>query len=188
MMKKSNTLSLQDQLLKSGLSTEGKARQIKTEKRKQQNRERNNGEVVVDEVKLSAEQLRQQQIERDRELNRQRQEVEQHKALQAQIRQLVTLNCLALDTNGVTYQFDHLGKVKRIDVSPELRDALINGKAAVVWIDDIYHAVPAEIARRIQQRDAERVVVLYQPNQHATSIETADDPYAAYQIPDDLIW
>jgi len=59
MMKKPNTLSLQEQLLKSSLSNEGKARQIKTEKRKQQNREHNNGERVVDEVKLSAEQLRQ---------------------------------------------------------------------------------------------------------------------------------
>ena len=187
-MKKPNTLSLQEQLLKSGLSTEGKARQINTEKRKQQNRERNNGERVVDEVKLSAEQLRQQQIERDRELNRQRQEVEQQKALQAQIRQLVTLNSLALDSNGVSYQFDHLGKVKRIEVSAGLRDALINGKVAVVWVDDTYHAVPAEIARRIQQRDAERVVVLYQPDQQAASIEAKDDPYAAFQIPDDLIW
>lgn len=142
---------------------------------------------MVDEVKLSAEQLRQQQIERDRESNRQRQEVEQQKALQAQIRQLDTLNSLALDSNGVSNQFDYLGKVKRIEVSPGLRDALINGKLAVVWVDDTYHAVPAEIARRIQQRDAERVLVLYQPSQHATSIETADDPYAAYQIPDDLI-
>ena len=80
--------------------------------------------------------MRQQQIERDRELNRPRQEVEQQKASQAQIRQLDTLYSLALYSNGVSYQFDYLGKVKRIEVSPGLRDALINGKLAVVWVDD----------------------------------------------------
>lgn len=186
LMKKPNSLSLQDQLLKSGLSTEAKARQVKTEKRKQLTRERNNGEIVIDEIRLSAAQIRQDQIERDRELNQQRQRLEQQKALEAEIRQLVSLNRLVLTGDTVTYQFEHLGKVKRLELSAPVRDAVINGKVGIVFIDDNYHAVPAEIARRIQQRDAEHVIVLYQADTKV--LGDGDDLYAAYQIPDDLIW
>ncbi len=184
-MKKTQTLSLQEQLLKSGLSNDAKIKQVKAEKRKQDKLKRNNGVEIVDEVKLSAEQLRQQQAERDRELNRQRKLVEEQKALAAQIKQIAELNRIAQDSNGVAYQFNDSNKVKTVYVLGKVREALINGRAGIVRLEQHYEIVPAEIARKIQARDAFSVVVL---NEVSHDMLVADDPYAAYQIPDDLMW
>lgn len=184
-MKKTQTLSLQEQLLKSGLTSDAKAKQVKSEKRKQDKLKRNNGVELVDDIKLSAEQQRQQQIERDRELNRQRKLADEQKALAAQIKQITELNRIAQDANGVAYQFSDANKVKSLYVSEKVRTALIEGRAGIVRLEQHYDIVPAEIARKIQVRDADCVIVL---NQASNDVPAADDPYADYQIPDDLMW
>ena len=184
-MKKPQTLSLQEQLLKSGLSNDAKAKQVKAEKRKQDKLQRNNGVEIVDEIKLSAEQLRQQQAERDRELNRQRKLADEQKALAAQIKQITQLNRIDQDNQGVAYQFNNDNKIKTVYVAHKVREALINGRVGIIKLDQKFEIVPAEIARKIQLRDADSVVLL---NQTTQDVVTADDPYAAYQIPDDLIW
>lgn len=184
-MKKTSSLSLQEQLLKSGLTSDAKVKQVKSEKRKQDKLKRNNGIDIVDEVKLSTEQQRQQQIERDRELNRQRKSADEQKALAAQIKQITEMNRIAQDANGAAYQFTDDNKVKVVYVSDKVRGALIDGRAAIVKLQTGYELVPAEVARRIQVRDAASVVLL---NVTSHDIPTEDDPYAAYQIPDDLMW
>ena len=80
-MKKPQSLSLQEQLLKSGLTTDAKAKQVKTEKRKQQKQQRTQGVETVDEIKLDIEQQRLQQIERDKLLNQQRKQAEEQLSL-----------------------------------------------------------------------------------------------------------
>lgn len=184
-MKKPQLNPLQAQLLKSGLASEAKVKQLKAEKRKQDKLQRNNGVEIIDEVKLSAEQARQQQIERDRELNRQRKQLEQQKALVAQIKQITELNRIAQDANGVLYQFNHQNKVKSVYVADKVREALINGRAGIIKLEQGYEIVPAEIARKIQDRDANSVVLL---NQATQDMNMDDDPYANFQIPDDLMW
>lgn len=184
-MKKPQLNPLQAQLLKSGLTSENKVKQVKAEKRKQDKLQRNNGVEIVDDIKLSAEQARQQQIERDRELNRQRKQAEEQKALAAQIKQITLLNRIAQDGNGLTYQFNHQNKVKTVTVAEKVREALINGRAGIVHLASGYEIVPAEVARKIQDRDAHAVVVL---NQVTQDVPAEDDPYAEFQIPDDLMW
>jgi len=184
-MKKPKLTGLQEQLLKSGLANDAKIKQVKAEKRKQEKQQRNSGVETVDEIKLSAEQARQKQIERDRELNRQRKLAEEQKALAAQIKQLVQLNRIAQDAEGIAYQFNHANKVKTVYVPEKLREALIKGRAAIVSFESGYEIVPAEIARKINDRNADCVIVL---NQSGQEEPIADDPYAAYQIPDDLMW
>ncbi|MGY6274247.1 DUF2058 domain-containing protein [Methylomonas sp. MgM2] len=184
-MKKPQTISLQEQLLKAGLASAAKAKQVKAEKRKQNKAQRNNGAEAVDEVKLGAEQARQQQAERDRELNRQRKAAEERKALAAQIKQLAQLNRIAQHADGVAYQFNHANKVKTVYVDEKVREALINGRAGIVSLESGYEIVPAEIARKIEARDPSGIVLL---NRATQDIPAEDDPYAAYQIPDDLMW
>ncbi|WP_415879352.1 DUF2058 domain-containing protein [Methylomonas sp. TEB] len=184
-MKKPQNLSLQEQLLKSGLSNDAKLKQVKAEKRKQTKLERNNGVEIVDEVKLSAEQMRQQQVERDRELNRQRKLAEEQKALGAQIKQIVEMNRIAQDPNGLAYNFTDDSKVKTLYVAEKVREALINGRAGIAKVDGHYEIVPAEVARKVQARDAASIVVL---NEATQDVSAADDPYAEFQIPDDLMW
>ncbi|WP_347988019.1 DUF2058 domain-containing protein [Methylomonas sp. AM2-LC] len=184
-MKKPQTLSLQEQLLQSGLASDAKAKQVKTDKRKQSKLQRSQGIEIVDELKINLEQTRLQQAERDRELNLLRKQTEEKKALLAQIKQIVTLNRIEQDVNGVLYQFNHLNKVKTVYVSENVRLALISGRIGIICVDNQYEMVPAEIARKIVSRDAESVVLL---NENSQEVHATEDPYAAYQIPDDLIW
>lgn len=184
-MKKPQTLSLQQQLLQSGLSNDAKLKQVKSEKRKQTKLERNNGVEIVDEVKLTAQQQREQQAERDRQLNLQRKQAEEQKALAAQIKQIVEMNRIAVDPNGLAYNFNDDGKVKTLYVADKVREALINGRAGIAKVDNRYEIVPAEIARKVQDRDAASIVVL---NVATQDVAAADDPYADFQIPDDLMW
>jgi len=44
-----------------------------------------------------------------------------------------------------------------------------------------------KVAEKIQQRLAEAIIVLHNTGQSA-EVQAEDDPYAAYQIPDDLMW
>lgn len=184
-MKKPQTLSLQDQLLKSGLASEAKAKQIKSEKRKQTKLQRNQGIEINDEIRLEVEIARQQQIEHDRELNQLRKQAEEQKALAAQIKQLVELNRIPQDENGVSYQFNDNNKIKKVYIAESVRTALIAGKAGIIKMDAGYEIVPVEIAEKIRIRNAACVLVL---NQETPGDNGADDPYSAYAIPDDLIW
>jgi len=49
-----------------------------------------------------------------------------------------------------------------------------------------YEVIPREAALKIQERDPRRIVQLNVLVESKTPEE--DDPYAAYQIPDDLMW
>lgn len=184
-MKKPQTLSLQEQLLKSGLASEAKAKQVKAEKRKQSKQQRNNGVEALDGLKLDVEHTRLQQAAYDRELNQLRNQAEEQKALAAQIKQIVEQNRIAKDDNGIAYQFSDENKVKSLYVAKKVREALIGGRAGIIKLDNGYEIVPAEIAIKIQERDAASVVVL---NLDTQDVDKADDPYANYQIPDDLLW
>ena len=185
-MKKPQTLSLQEQLLKSGLATETKAKEVKAEKRKQGKQQRNNGVEIVDKVKQDLELARKQQAERDRELNQLRKQAEEEKALVAQIRQIIEQNRIAQDENGIAYKFNDGNKVKSLYVPEKVRLALINGKAGIVRYDKSYEIVPAEVALKIQGWHAETVLVLNQDV--AGGAEGGDDPYAGFEVPDDLVW
>lgn len=184
-MKKPQTLSLQEQLLKSGLTNEAKAKQVKTEKRKQNKLLRNQGAEAADEVKLGIEEARRKQAERDLELNQLRKQALDQKALDAQIRQFIELNRMEKDGNGEAYRFADGGKIKTVYVSAKNRMALTSGRAGIVKYENGYEIVPSEIAVKIQERHAASVLVL---NRDSGENSADSDPYAAYQVPDDLLW
>ena len=60
----------------------------------------------------------------------------------------------------------------------------MNPAWVIVRQDTFYEIVPAETAQRVRERDPSLVLVWNQP---AKGVET-DDPYADYQVPDDLLW
>lgn len=176
--------SLQDQLLKAGLADAKKAKQIKKEKRKQA-RQVPKGQQAVDETKLAAKQSMAEKAERDRELNRQRQAEAEQRAIAAQIKQLIAVNKVSRGEGDVAYQFAHGKKVKKLYVTSLLQEQLSKGLLAIVEYEDSYELVPAKVAEKISQRDAQRVLV---KNDASKEVIDEDDPYADYQIPDDLMW
>jgi uncharacterized protein YaiL (DUF2058 family) len=178
-------LSLQEQLLKSGLVSSAQAKTVKSNKHKQEQLQRKNNVVVEDQAKELAQKARAEQVARDIELNQQRQQQEQQKQRLAQVKQLIEQNKLPREEDGVAYRFNDDNKVKTLYVSDTMRAQLINGKLAIVKLGKSHEVVSAEVAKKISERDRDSVLV---HNDSVTTIEQADDPYAGYAVPDDLMW
>ena len=178
------TKSLQDQLLNTGLVDEKKLKQHKRAKRKQA-KQQGKGPAPVDEIKLAAKQTRAQQAERDRELNQVLQQQAQQKAIAAQILQLIERHRIDRGKGDVAYQFADAGKIKKLYVNDLLQRQLAGGQIAIVRQGNAYQLIPATIAAKIAERDADAVLVLHQLDTEAVD---EDDPYADYPIPDDLMW
>lgn len=176
--------SLQEQLLNSGLASSAKAKSVRSEKRKQHKQQRHAGRETIDDAKHLAQQAQQQKAEKDRKLNQLHKEEAERKQIAAQIRQLIELNRLEQDEEGVKYNFIDTNKVKTLYLSENIREQLINGSLAIVKSEQRYDVVPLAVARKIEQRDKTCIMVLIEPDESAH----AEDPYAEFQIPDDLIW
>jgi uncharacterized protein YaiL (DUF2058 family) len=176
--------TLQDQLQKAGLVDKKKAKQMDKEKRKAARVQRKSGEPSVDETKLQAQKAREEKAERDRQLNAQRQAEQEKKAATAQIKQLIEMNRQPKEAGDIAYNFTDRGKIKKMYVTPTIQRRLTNGLLAIVSYGDGYELVPAQVAEKIAERDSSYVIALN--NKQETPED--DDPYADYQIPDDLMW
>lgn len=177
-------VSLQEQLLKAGLVDKNKAKQINHDKNKQKKVERRTGTQTVDESRQAALELQRQNAERAREFNAQRDAAARQKAIEAQIADLVHKNKQDKGRGDVPYNFTHGSKIERIYVSPAVQGHLVAGRLVIVCQGGSVELVPRVIADKIAERDPSLVVRV---NKKATVVEE-DDPYAAFQIPDDLMW
>ena len=178
--------SLSDQLLKAGLVSKGKAKKVRHEQKGK--RKKGQGGGVEEEARAAAQQAAAEKAERDRELNRKREEEKREKAVAAQIRQMIEANRQpkAEGHDGEAYNFTDGTKVKRIHVAPDIADGIAKGRLAIVRLDEGYEVVAAPVAEKIRERDESYIVLLNDAKAADTPDE--DDPYADYQIPDDLMW
>ncbi|TPW17841.1 MAG: hypothetical protein FD130_504 [Halothiobacillaceae bacterium] len=179
--------SLLDQLKKSGLVDDKRVKQVKNEKyhqQKQQQGKKKTSEVA--EATQLVQQSRAEQAERDRLFNQQRQEERVRKERVAQIKQLITTQRIEQHDGDVAYNFTEGGKVKRLYLSATLHKQVVAGQLAIVTFDGQYDLVPLATAQKIAERDVSYIIVLNQPT--VANAQTPDDPYAAYPIPDDLLW
>ncbi len=175
--------SLQDQLLSKGLVDQKTLKKHQRDKRKQA-KQQGKGPAPVDEITLAARQARAEQAERDRQRNFELHEKAQQKAIAGQILQLIASHRIAR-SGDVAYQFVDGGKIKKMLVSERLQRQLARGQIAIVKDRDSYQLIPAPIAAKIAERDAQAIVVLHTGE---TQELEEDDPYADYPIPDDLMW
>jgi uncharacterized protein YaiL (DUF2058 family) len=175
--------SLQDQLRKAGLVDSRQLSAVTKEKKKQEKQQRKHKIETVDETKLNAQQAREEKAERDRQLNFQRDEEARAKAIVAQIKQLIGISELPRTGAELPYNFTDGTRIKKILVTADMQDRLSNGRLAIVKFDDHYSVVPKAVAEKIQLRDPAYVIV-----SNMVTADDADDPYADYKIPDDLMW
>lgn len=178
-------ISLQDQLLKAGLVDKKKASEVRKEKQKRARQRVKKGQArPVDETKLAAREAQKAQAERDRQLNLERKAEAEQRAMKAQIRQLIEINQVTLDEGNIDYSFSDAGKVKKLLVSEDIRSRLSRGKLAIARLDQRYVVIPIGVADKIQQRDQETIVL----RNDVTDVLDESDPYAEFQVPDDLMW
>ena len=178
------SISLRDQLLKAGLVSQKQAKQVGKDQQKQKRLEQKGNVAVDDTQQQAALQAKAEKVERDQLLNRQQQEKAEQKARAAQIKQLIEISRLPKLTTEDYYNFVDDKKVKRLSVNKLMRDKLSHGSLAIVQHAGGYEVIPREAALKIQERDPRRIVLLNTP----TQAPDVDDPYAAYQVPDDLMW
>jgi uncharacterized protein YaiL (DUF2058 family) len=177
-------MSLQDQLLKAGLIDNKKANKIKKSKHKQVKQKQKNKIETPDEVKLAAQQAHAEKVERDRRLNQQHKAEAERKAIGAQVRQLVEMNRQPRDEGDIAYSFTDGTLVKRISVTDAQLKLLSNGRLCIIRLDEQYELIPTLVAEKIQLRDERTQILSNQP----TETPDEDDPYADFQVPDDLMW
>ncbi len=181
--------SLQEQLLKAGLTTKQKARQANTDKRKKNKQKRSGVNVEIslqEQVKQELAQAQQEKQAKDAALNAQKQQQLAEKEQQLRIQQILQHHQIK-DTNGESeynYTFDN--KVKKLYINEMTRKALANGRLALCGQNDTTYIVTKETAEKLAELDSK--VILLQNDKVADQQMDEDDPYAAYQIPDDLMW
>ena len=176
--------SLQEQFLKAGLVDKNKVKLVNQDKNKQTKMERRTGAQSVNEARVAALDMQRKNAERARELNAQRDAAATQKAIMAQIAQMVQKNRQSKGAGDIAYNFTHDNKIERLYVSAAVQAHLIAGRLVIVCQSGTTELVPKIIADKIAERDASLVVRV---NKTSTEID-ADDPYAAFQIPDDLMW
>jgi uncharacterized protein YaiL (DUF2058 family) len=175
------SMSLRDQLLQAGLVNEKQARESERQLRQEQRQRQHLSKekrAAPSAAELASQQAQLAKANRDQELNRQRSEQAQRKALQAQIEQLIQQNCLPRAQTEERYHFVDGNKVRSIPADPPLRGRISRGEVAVVRRQGGYELVPAEAAARIRERDARAVV----------SCGGVQESAPSDGVPDDLIW
>jgi uncharacterized protein YaiL (DUF2058 family) len=183
------SLSLREQLLKAGLVTEKQAKQAERSTNDQRHQQARGGKRAPPPPPpapaRAAQQAQAAKLLRDQELNRKRQEKAERKARAAELRQLVEQLRVPRPESDDYYNFVDGGKVRRLQVTPELRARIAAGSLVIVRYDGRYDLVPADVVERVRERHADAIV----PNPAAQAAPPApDDPYKDFVVPDDLTW
>lgn len=184
------SLSLREQLLKAGLVTEKQAKQAERTTGDQRHRQAKGGKRTSPpppEPTKAAQQAAAAKLLRDQELNRKQQEKAARRARAAELRQLVAQLRVQRPESDDYFNFVDQGKVRRLQVTPELRARLAAGSLAIVRYDGHYDLVPLDAVERIRERHAEAIVSNPTADAPATA-PAEDDPYKDFVVPDDLTW
>lgn len=175
----------QQQLLKAGLVNKKQVKKANQEKSKKRKQQKKTKDVAVDETRIKVQQLADEKTKRDRDLNKQKEDQARNKAISLEIDQLIKSHCLKRDAScEIIYNFEHRKKVNRIYINDEMKQQVVIGKLGIARIEGHYELVPSNIAEKIQQRNAKRVILFEKEKSKAA----VDDAYSEYQIPDDLTW
>jgi uncharacterized protein YaiL (DUF2058 family) len=202
--------SLQDQFLAAGLVKKQKAKNIQTAKKKAAKQSRANKTELVGEAAELANKAQEAQRKKSQDLNQKRKLESEKKSVQAQIRQIITLNSIVKAPKDLhedelaKYNFTHNSKIKTLLVSSENHDLITRGVVAIVSLEvsdnnkEIeYYLIPATAAQKINQRDSRIVVLLNdfltkdgsnKVSDKGSNNTQEDDPYAGFEVPDDLMW
>ncbi len=187
--------SLRDQLLKQGLVSKEQAKQAEKQAKlkahqgqKTQSKKQKANKEIVDKESISylAAKAREEEITRAKELNRQKEIEREHKALWSQVRDIIDCQHVNDPDAEGAYYFLEDKWVRKIEVTLKQRQLLASAELAITAIDEKYYLVPAAVAEKVQTRVPEVVVCFHQPTK--AGIIEQDKTYAAYPIPDDLIW
>ncbi|AIU73106.1 hypothetical protein AT03_12400 [Hafnia alvei FB1] len=176
-------LTLQEQMLKAGLVTSKKMAKVQRTAKKSR--------VQAREAREAVEENKKAQLERDKQLSEQQKQAALSKEYKAQVKQLIEMNRIDISKGDIGFNFTDNNLIKKLYVDKLTQSQLINGRLAIARLvvdgsnEAGYAIIPASVADKIAQRDADSIVL-----NSALSQEEQDeeDPYADFKVPDDLMW
>ena len=174
--------ALQAQLLKAGLVDNKKAKKLS----KQAVHEQRTGQSHEAELKAKIEQDKQQKLEKDQALDLEKKRLLQGKELKAAIIQMINQHKISNIDGEVSYQFIDDQKVKKIYLNQSIYNALVSGSLVIAKEMESYAVLPKALADRINDKMEGFIIV--NNSEKNEQITDEEDPYAAYVIPDDLMW
>ena len=174
--------SLQDQLLKAGLVDEKSAKRAHKEKQKLKRQQKGRPAAAAPDA---GRQKAREQAARDTALNREREAASKAREVDAQVDQIIASHRVALEEGEAVYNFVDRGKVRRLHLTEAQHRRLVQGRLGLVRGGAGYELVSADAAEKIGARAQERLLVLNAGEKEAPD---PDDPYARYEVPDDLTW
>ena len=181
--------SLQDQLLKAGLTTKQKARQANSDKRKTGKQKRSGVKVdtsLQEQVKQELELAKKDKLAHDIALNNERKQTLAAKEQQQRILQILQHHQVSNVKGEAEYNYTFNSKIKKLFVDAVTHKALVNGHLALCGVNDTTYIVTTETAEKVASLD--KAVILVQNTKVADEVIAEDDPYAEFQIPDDMMW
>ncbi|RYZ95273.1 MAG: DUF2058 domain-containing protein, partial [Moraxellaceae bacterium] len=119
--------ALQAQLLKAGLVDPKKAKQLN----KQSQHAKRTGDLSDAEVKQALADAQLQKLQKDQQLNQEKQRLLEEKTLQANIVQMIKQHQLGQTSGDISYQFIDQSKVKKIYVQQKIYDQIVAGHIAI---------------------------------------------------------
>lgn len=175
--------ALQAQLLKAGLVDNKKAKKLTKQAQHGQRTGQNDDAALKAEI----DRAKQEKLAKDQALNLEKQNILEEKALKASIIQMIKHHKVKEIEGDITYQFIDEGKIKKVYLSQQVYNALVSGSLVVAKDQDSYAYLPKALAEKIDQKMQGFILV---NNNTEKNDQTTDeeDPYAAYVIPDDLMW
>ena len=181
--------SLQDQLLKAGLTTKQKARQANSDSRKK-NKQKRSGvkmeESLQEKVKQDVAAEKAEKKLRDDALNAQKKKALAEKELSLRILQILEHHHIKNCMGDNEYNYTYGTKIKKLALDAATHKAVVNGRLALCGVNDITYLVTSETATKLIALDES--VLLVQNTRNEAELVAEDDPYADFQIPDDLMW
>ncbi|MEB3766482.1 DUF2058 domain-containing protein [Acinetobacter sp. MD2] len=174
--------ALQAQLLKSGLVDNKKAKKLT----KQAQHEQRLGRDDRADLKASIQQHQLDKLSKDQQLDAEKQRVLEVKTLKANIIQMIGQHKIKNFEGDVTYQFIDENKIKKVYLNQQIYNALVNGSLVIAKENEQYAYLPHALAERIEQKMVG--FILWNKSEDNQQTTDEEDPYAAYVIPDDLMW
>jgi uncharacterized protein YaiL (DUF2058 family) len=173
--------SLRDQLIQAGLVTEQQAKRAMQQPRPP--RQSRHAPQRPSEQQLALQRAQAQKLQRDQELDRKLKAKAERSARRAQLRQLIEQCRIGPFEHGDYFNFIDDTKVKRIAVDAQSRARLNSGELRIVRLDRGYALVPAASAERIGAIEPSALIAA-----GAAAPTGEDEHYAAFTVPDDLMW
>lgn len=179
---KMTKLTLQEQMLKAGLVSSKKVAKVQRTAKKSR--------VQAREAREAVEENKKAQLERDKLLSEQQKQAVLSKEYKAQVKQLIEMNRIVIARGDIDFNFTDNNLIKKVAVDKKTQGQLISGRLAIARLVDgsgkiEYAIIPAVVADKIAQRDADSIVLNSALSQEE---QDEDDPYADFKIPDDLMW